>query len=47
MDAWGMAGSGMYWRPILNVYVAPNAERRFSDLQTLLEDSGLTLQRKR
>ncbi len=29
MGAWGMAGRGMYWRPVLQVRVAPGAERRF------------------
>ena len=31
----------MYWRPQLSVIVAPGAEGRFTDLQTLLADSGL------
>jgi hypothetical protein len=46
MDAWGIAGRGMYWRPILNVYVAPGAEQRFADLQALLAGSGLKVVRK-
>ena len=41
-----MAGRGMYWRPVLQVYVAPDAERRFADLATLLAGSGLTIERK-
>ena len=45
MEAWGMAGRGMYWRPVLQVFVAPGAERRFSDLDALLAGSGLTVQR--
>ena len=32
IGAWGMAGRGMYWRPILQVRVAPDAEQRFSEL---------------
>ena len=48
MEAWGMAGRGMYWRPVLQVCVAPGAEqRRFADLSSLLEGSGLTVERKR
>ena len=35
MDAWGIAGKGMYWRPILQVYVAPGAEQRFAGPATL------------
>ena len=43
---WGMAGRGMYWRPVLQVYVAPDAEQRFAELSALLEGSGLTVERK-
>jgi hypothetical protein len=46
METWGIAGRGMYWRPILNVYVAPGAEQRFADLQMLLDGSGLKVVRK-
>jgi hypothetical protein len=46
MDTWGIAGRGMYWRPVLNVYVAPGAEKRFADLQSLLQGSGLSVERK-
>jgi hypothetical protein len=43
MGQWGMAGKGMYWRPVLHVKVAPGGEQRFSDLQTLLQGSGLDI----
>jgi hypothetical protein len=46
MDAWGIAGRGMYWRPVLQVHVAPGAEQRFADLSALLEGSGLTVVKK-
>jgi hypothetical protein len=46
MDAWGMAGREMYWRPILNFYVAPGAEPRMLDLTRSLEGSGLVIERK-
>ncbi|MGA2062000.1 MAG: hypothetical protein ABSG67_16055 [Thermoguttaceae bacterium] len=46
MESWGIAGRGMYWRPILNVYVAPGAEQRFADLQMLMAGSGLKIVRK-
>ena len=46
METWGMAGRGMYWRPVLQVYVAPDAEQRFAELSALLEGSGLTVERK-
>jgi hypothetical protein len=46
METWGIAGRGMYWRPILNVYVAPGGEQRFADLQMLMDGSGLKIVRK-
>ncbi len=46
MGQWGMAGRGMYWRPVLHVRVAPGGEQRFSDLQVLLEGSGLNVMRQ-
>lgn len=45
-EGWGMAGNGMYWRPMLNVYVYPGAEERCADLECLLKDSGLLIERK-
>ena len=44
--SWGMAGRGMYWRPLLQVHVAPDAEQRFTELSALLQGSGLTVERK-
>jgi hypothetical protein len=46
MDGWGIAGHGMYWRPILQVSVAPGAEQRYADLSASLENSGLIVERK-
>ena len=46
MDSWGIAGEGMYWRPVLNVYVAPGAQQRFEDLKILLDGSGFNIERK-
>jgi hypothetical protein len=46
MDSWGIAGKGMYWRPVLQVNVAPDAEQRYQDLSRLLEGSGVSVQRK-
>ncbi len=47
MESWGIAGRGMYWRPVLTVHVRAGGEQRFDDLSNLLEDSGLSVQRKR
>lgn len=46
MESWGMAGRGMYWRPVLQVQVDPDAEHRFEDLATLLDGSGITVRKK-
>jgi hypothetical protein len=46
MGQWGMAGRGMYWRPVLHVRVAPGGEQRYADLQALLEGSGLEVVRR-
>lgn len=43
MDSWGIAGKGMYWRPILDVHVAPEADFRYRDLAILLDGSGLKM----
>ena len=45
IESWGIAGRGMYWRPVLKVSVAPDAEHRYADLSTLLDGSGLTVVR--
>ncbi len=46
MTAWGIAGRGMYWRPVLHIEVTPDAEFRYADLKALLDDSGILVERK-
>jgi len=46
IGSWGMAGKGMYWRPVLQVAVAPGAQQRFDELTRLLEGSGLVIQQR-
>ena len=43
MEHWGIAGRGMYWRPVLNIYVSPGAKQRAIELQQLLKQSGLQI----
>jgi hypothetical protein len=43
VGSWGIAGHGMYWRPVLQVDVAPDAGQRLADLIVLLDGSGLTV----
>ena len=44
IDGWGMAGDGLYWRPVLSLHVGPDGNRRAQDLARLLKNSGLELQ---
>ena len=43
---WGIAVPGGYWKPVLVVEVLPGGEARFEEMQALLRDSGLEIQRK-
>jgi hypothetical protein len=45
ITTWGMAVAGGYWKPLLRVTVAQGADTRFQELQILLEQSGLDVQR--
>jgi hypothetical protein len=40
---WGMAGDGLYWRPVLILTIAPDGNGRAKDLARLLKNSGLEL----
>jgi hypothetical protein len=44
VEQWGMAGSGLYWRPVLELNVGPDGGGRADDLARLLKYSGLELQ---
>lgn len=43
VDSWGIAGEGLFWRPVLTLHVAPNGRQRAEDLARLLKDSGLEI----
>lgn len=43
IDSWGIAGNGLYWRPVLIFSVGPDGERRAQDLTRLLRNSGFEL----
>ncbi|MBI85574.1 MAG: hypothetical protein CMJ81_20465 [Planctomycetaceae bacterium] len=45
MDRWGIAGAGSYWKPVLMVEVADDAEQRFLELKSLLDSSGIEVRR--
>jgi hypothetical protein len=44
IESWGVAGDGMYWRPVLRLHIAPEGRRRAQDLTRLLRNSGLEIQ---
>jgi hypothetical protein len=43
IDGWGIAGNNLYWRPVVVLTVAPDAQQRASDLERLLKNSGLEI----
>ncbi len=45
IEQWGIAVAGGYWKPVLHVQVAQGADERFDELRTLLDGSGLEVQR--
>jgi hypothetical protein len=46
MKSWGLAVQNGYWKPILQVEVAPDSEHHFADLNASLANSGFEIQRK-
>jgi hypothetical protein len=44
IDDWGLAGSGMYWKPVLELNVEPNADMTATRIVHLLRDSGVEVQ---
>jgi hypothetical protein len=46
MKGWGIAGRGMYWKPVLNVQVLPGGEARFEEVRALLEGSGVEVKKR-
>ncbi len=41
IQEWGLAGSGLYWRPMLKLHVGPGAEQTSEQVIRLLKDSGV------
>jgi hypothetical protein len=41
IDGWGIAGDGLYWRPVIQLSVKSDGQRRANDLTRLLRNSGL------
>jgi hypothetical protein len=38
---WGIAGNGLYWRPVLTLNVGPDGQQRADELASFLRRSGL------
>jgi hypothetical protein len=43
IDGWGIAGNGLYWRPVVMLRVGPDGQQRADDLARLLKNSGLEI----
>ena len=41
MEDWGIAGSGLYWRPVLELNMGPDASYSAFQIMRLLKDSGV------
>ncbi len=41
VDQWGLAGNGLYWRPMLELHIGPEAEGTARGIERLLHDSGV------
>jgi hypothetical protein len=41
VDEWGLAGNGLYWRPVLELHVGPEALETAHRVNHLLRDSGV------
>jgi hypothetical protein len=44
IDGWGLAGNGLYWRPVLELHVGPDAGKTTSKIVQLLKNSGVDVQ---
>jgi hypothetical protein len=42
---WGLAGNGLYWRPVLQLNVGPRGQQQAIRLAPLLEGSGIEIDR--
>lgn len=46
LDSWGIAGQGIYWRPVLQIQVQQRADGNYRQLFKLLENSGIEVTRE-
>lgn len=45
IDSWGIAGQGSFWKPQLRIVTETGGEQRYVQLQGLLQNSGLIVER--
>ena len=41
VDQWGLAGNGLYWRPVLELHIGPDAAQTARGVSQLLRGSGV------
>ncbi len=41
VEAWGIAGDNLYWKPVLDIQVGPDGGRRAADMARLLKNSDI------
>ena len=46
INSWGIAGTGTYWKPVIEADVSPGGESRYLALSQLMDESGITVIRK-
>jgi hypothetical protein len=46
VESWGTPGADNFWKPKLQLDVAPGGEARYAELKALLADSGLEVSRR-
>ncbi len=46
IKGWGIAGTGVYWKPTVHVKVQPGAEAMFEEISALMKNSGLDIKRR-
>jgi hypothetical protein len=46
MKSWGTAGNRLYWRPLLSIDIQPGGQDRYAEIEALLADSGIDVQRR-
>ena len=43
MKDWGLAGNGLFWRPVLKLNIGPRGQKQAARMSRLLEDSGVEI----